>query len=321
MPDTMNLSALRHAQSLLSGHTMMTPLVTAPTLCTPAGHPILLKAENLQPSGSFKLRGATYCLACLSDEQRRRGVVAYSTGNHAQAIALAAQHQRISATIVMSPDVPPQKLERTQRYGATVVWTESTSKARQMRAEALAREQGYTLIPPYDHPDVIIGQGTIGLELVEQAHPAAIFVPVGGGGLLAGIALAIKSLDPSIQVIGVEPEWENDACQSFTQRKIVTLPAPSSSIADAIRVQALGVLPYALIRRYVDEMVTVTEDAIASATLQAFDETHLVLEPAGAVALAAAQRYQRIVAGSRPVIAIASGGNATLDRLWSLSNS
>ncbi|GHO80430.1 hypothetical protein KSD_82010 [Ktedonobacter sp. SOSP1-85] len=186
-------------------------------------------------------------------------------------------------------------------------------------AEDQANEHGFVLIPPYDHRDIIIGQGTIGLEIVEQCRPAAVFVPVGGGGLIAGIALAIKSTDPSIQIIGVEPEWENDACQSFSQGTLVTLPAASASIADAIRVQSLGALPYAIIGRYVDEMVTVSETQIAEAMLDAFAETHLVLEPAGAVALAAAQRYQRAFSVSKPVVVIASGGNATLESLWSLS--
>lgn len=315
----MTLADVRLAQSILAGQIMTTPVVATSALITPAGHPILLKAENLQRSGSFKIRGASYCLARLTTEQRARGVIAYSTGNHAQAVALAAQQLQMRATIVMSPDAPAHKVERTRKSGATIVWAESTSKARQLMAEELAREHGFVLIPPYDHRDIIIGQGTIGLEIIEQCRPAAVFVPVGGGGLIAGIALAIKSIDPSIQVIGVEPEWENDACQSFAQRTLMTLPAASASIADAIRVQSLGALPYAVIDRHVDEMVTVSETYIAAATLAAFVEAHLVLEPSGAVALAAAQHYQRAFEARKPVIVIASGGNTTLKSLWSLA--
>lgn len=315
------LADVRLAQSMLAGHIITTPVVASPSLMTATKHPILLKAENLQRSGSFKIRGASYRLAQLTAEQRARGVIAYSTGNHAQAVAEAAQQQQIRATIVMSPDAPAHKIERTRKSGATILWAESTSKARQIMAEELAHEHGFALIPPYDHRDIIAGQGTIGLEIVEQCRPAAVFVPVGGGGLIAGIALAIKSTDPSIQIIGVEPEWENDACQSFAQGTVVTLPAASASIADAIRVQSLGALPYAIIGRYVDEMVTVSETQIAAATFDAIAEAHLVLEPAGAVALAAAQHYQRAFGARKPVVVIASGGNTTLESLWSLSTS
>jgi threonine dehydratase len=317
----MTLTDVLLAQSILAERIMTTPVMATPALMTATGHPILLKAENLQRSGSFKIRGASYCLARLTAQQRRRGIIAYSTGNHAQAVAQAAQQQQLRATIVMSPDAPTHKVERTRKSGATIVWAESTSKARQLMAEELAHEHSFALIPPYDHRDVILGQGTIGLEIVEQCRPVAVFVPVGGGGLIAGIALAIKSTDPSIQIIGVEPEWENDACQSFSQGMLVTLPTASASIADAIRVQSLGALPYAIINHYVDEMVTVSEAQIAGATLDAFAEAHLVLEPAGAVALAAAQHYQRTFEARKPVVVIASGGNTTLEALCSLSGS
>lgn len=313
------LADFRLASAILAPQIITTPLVEASSLLTPAGHPILLKAENLQRSGSFKIRGASYCIARLLPEQRRRGVMAYSTGNHAQAVALAASLQQIRATIVMSPDAPAFKVERTRKAGATIVWADPTSAARRELAEHLAEEHHLALIPPYDHRDILLGQGTIGLEIIEQCAPGAVFVPIGGGGLLAGIALAIKLLNPFIQVIGVEPEWENDAWQSFTQGRLVTSPSASKSIADAIRVQAVGELPYAVLRRYVDEIVTVSETQIAAATLNALVETHLVLEPAGAVALAAAQAYQGSLPASKPVVAIASGGNTTLEALCSLA--
>lgn len=315
----MTLSDFRTAQAILAQHIITTPLVEVSSSMTPAGNPIVLKAENLQRSGSFKIRGASYRIAQLSQEQRRLGVIAYSTGNHAQAVALAARLRQIPATIVMSPDAPASKIERTRQYGATIVWAEPTSQARRDLAEKLAAEHSLALIPPYDHRDILLGQGTIGLEIMEQCDPAAVFVPIGGGGLIAGIACAIKLVNPSIQVIGVEPEWENDAWQSFKQGKLVTLPAASKSIADAIRVQSLGELPYAVLRRYVDDVVTVSETQIATTTLSALAETHLVLEPAGAVALAAAQSYQGPFPAGKPVVAIASGGNTTLEALWSLT--
>jgi threonine dehydratase len=206
----------RMAQTMLAPHIITTPIVEASSLLTPAGHPILLKAENLQRSGPFKIRGASYGIAQLSQEQRRRGVIACSTGNHAQAVALAAQLQQIPATIVMSPDAPAFKFERTRKSGATIVWAEPTSQARRDLAEKLAEEHHLALIPPYDHRDILLGQGTIGLEIMEQCAPAAVFVPIGGGGLIAGIALAVKFVNPSIRVIGVESEWKIGAWQSFT---------------------------------------------------------------------------------------------------------
>lgn len=313
------LADFRLAQTVLVPHIIKTPIVEAAALQTPAGQPILLKAESLQRSGSFKMRGAAYRIAQLSAEQRERGVIAYSTGNHAQAVALAARLQQIPATIVMSPDAPALKVERTRKAGATIVWSDSTSQARRDLAEKLAEEQHLALIPPYDHRDILLGQGTIGLEIIEQSTPAAVFVPIGGGGLIAGIALAIKFVNPAVRIIGVEPEWENDAWQSFTQGMLVTLPAASKSIADAIRVQAIGDLPYAVLRHYVDEVVTVSETQIVQATLDALNEAHLVLEPSGGVALAAAQAYQGTLPNDRPVVVIASGGNTTLEALWSLA--
>ena len=312
------LADFRLAQTTLTSQIITTPIVETSSL-TPTGHPILLKAENLQRSGSFKIRGASYAIAQLPQEQRRQGIIAYSTGNHALAVALAASLQQIPTTIVMSPDAPALKIERTRKAGATIVWAEPTSQARRELAEHLAKEHNLALIPPYDHRNILLGQGTIGLEIMEQCTPAAIFVPIGGEGLIAGIALAIKFVNPSIRVIGVEPEWENDVWQSFTQGKLIALSTGSQSIADAIRVQSIGELPYAVLRRSVDEVVTVSEKQIAMATLSALADAHLVLEPAGAVALAAAQSYQGSLPEGLPVVAIASGGNTTLETLWSLT--
>jgi threonine dehydratase len=280
--------------------------------------PLLLKAESLMPTGSFKIRGATYCIAQLRETQRARGVVAYSTGNHAQAVAKAARDAGVRAHIVMSPDAPAAKIDSTRRYGAEIVMAASSSNARRAAAEALAAETQATLIPPYEHPDVIAGQGTIGIELLAQLHgqvPAAVYVPVGGGGLLAGIALAIKSQSPRTRVIGVEPELEDDAARSFAGGTLFAANAPSNSMADAIKVQSLGTLNFALIKRYVDAIVTVSEAQIAQAMVDCFHANRLVVEPAGAVAVAAARLHARHTLppgqAAGPVIAIVSGGNTT----------
>lgn len=312
------LASIERARTALTGKAIVTPLVAVGTTRTPGGNPISLKAENLQPGGSFKIRGATYCLSLLTESQRAAGVIAYSTGNHAQAVALASQQRGIPATIVMSPDAPSFKVEATQRYGATVLMAEASSQARRELAEHLAMAQGLSLVPPYDHLDVMAGQGTIGLELLEQTAPAAVFVPIGGGGLIAGIAAAIKQTDPGVQMIGVESEWENDAYQSFQRGHRVTLPTTSTSIADAIRVQTLGELTYPIICRFVDDIVTVSEEEIASATLMAAMETHLLLEPAGVLGLAAAFTYAKPLSPGKAVIALASGGKTTLENLYHL---
>lgn len=314
----LRLARIEEARQAIAGRCLVTPLVPVGERQTPGGHAIYLKAESLQPSGSFKIRGALFRLSQLSEAERRAGVIAYSTGNHAQAVALAARRLGIPATIVMSPDAPAFKVAATESYGARVVMVEPTSEARRQHAEQLAREEGLALIPPYDHPDVMAGQGTIGLELLEQTTPAAVFVPVGGGGLIAGIACAIKERAPGVRVVGVEPEWEDDGARSFRSGERVGLPAASHSIADAIRVQMLGEKTFPLIRRYVDEFVTVSEQAIAADTLLAFREARLVLEPAGALGLAAALVYDRALPASGPAVAVASGGKTTLERLSQL---
>lgn len=314
----LELAHIKIAQESIVGKVLLTPLVPVGNERTPDGNPIYLKAENLQPGGSFKLRGATYSLSRLNEEQRSAGVIAYSTGNHAQAVALASKQLGIRATIVMSPDAPDFKVEATRGYGAKVVMAASSSIARSELAEQMAAAEGLYLVPPYDNMHVMAGQGTIGLEILEQMQPAAVFVPIGGGGLIAGIAAAIKQVNREVCIIGVEPEWENDAYQSFHQGRCVVLPSASESIADAIRVQTLGELTYPLIRRYVDDIVTVSEQEIAAATLMAIKETHLLLEPSGGLGLAAALKYKHSLPEDRPVVGIASGGNTTLEALYHL---
>ncbi len=305
------ITAIRAAHSLLAGRVMATPLVPLGTAR------VLLKAECLQPAGSFKIRGATVRLAQLTAAERRAGVVAYSTGNHAQAVARAAADADVPATIVMSPDAPAAKVEATRGLGATVVMAAPSSAARRALAEQLARERGLALVPPYDDLAVMAGQGTIGLEILDQmaaSPPAAVYVPVGGGGLLAGIAAAIKQVAPAVRVIGVEPVLEDDACRAFRSRQPVRLPGPSESIADAVKVQELGRLTLPLILAHVDDMVAVPEAAIAAACRACAEAARLVVEPSGALAAAAALA----AADTGPIVAIASGGNITLDRLAAL---
>lgn len=314
------LEKFKVAQSFLQKKGLRTPLISF-SAKSGHGNSILLKTENLQPGGSFKIRGATYCLSLLSPEQKAAGVIAYSTGNHAQAVALAAKLMNIQAVIVMSPDVPDYKVNATRGYGATVVMAEPTSQARQKVAEELAQLHGYSLVPPYDHKDVMTGQGTIGIEIMEETSPTAVFVPIGGGGLIAGIAQAIKKINPSVKVIGVEPELENDAFQSFKAGKRIGLTGPSKSIADAIKIQILGEMTYPLICHYVDDIVTVSEQQIIEATLMHINKAHLVAEPSGALALAAALTYDIPLNVDKSLVCITSGGNIPLSYLCQIGGS
>ncbi len=302
----LTLDDIRDAEAVLAPRLAETPLV--------ACEPILLKAESLQPTGSFKVRGATYRIVRLQEHERTAGVVAYSTGNHAQAVAWAARHAGIAATVVMSPDAPAGKVEATRALGAEVAMADPGSDARRAFAEALAAERGAALVPPYDHLDVIAGQATIALEILRRCEPAAIYVPIGGGGLIAGIAAAVDLVRSPARVIGVEPELECDAWRSFHLGRLERLDRPGGSIAEAIALQSLGELTWPLIQRHVDDVVTVAEAGIARACRLAAEQAHLVLEPSGAVALAAALEH----AGAGPVVAVASGGNVSLDRLVAL---
>ncbi len=278
---------------------------------------IYLKAECLQPGGSFKIRGATFCIGRIPADRRAKGVIAYSTGNHAQAVALVAKHFGIPATIVMSPEAPGFKVERTLEYGAQVIITEPGSEARMIFARKLAEERNLILIPSYDNLDIIAGQGTIGLEILQDIEPGVVFVPVGGGGLIAGIAMAIKKVNPKVKIIGVEPELEDDGCQSFKKGYKVRMSHVSNSIADAIKIQELGVIAYPLMQTYVDEMMSVTEAEIIHATKLSLDQAHLFVEPSGALALAGALRYRQL--DSKPIVCIASGGNTLLANLCKLA--
>lgn len=310
------LKSFYEARAVLKSHLAETPLLRLHDTKTSQGLPIYLKAECLQPSGSFKIRGATYTLSLLTPEQRSKGVIAYSTGNHAQAVALAARQLGIKATIVMSPEAMPFKVEATRSYGAEIVMT--SPQDRKKLTESMALSTGMTLVPPFDRVSVILGQGTIGLEILEHLDPAAVFVCVGGGGLISGIAAAIKQINSQVKIIGVEPELENDAWRSFTSGKLVSMSGPSDSIADAVKIPSLGELTFPLMRTYVDEMITVSEEQIARATFLCMETGHLFVEPAGALALAGALLYEKPLAANKPVVCIASGGNTILPNICQL---
>lgn len=280
------------ARQRLQGHAHVTPVLTSRTLDRYTGQRVFLKCENLQRVGAFKFRGAFNALSALSPAQRAAGVLTYSSGNHAQAMALAGQLLDTAVTVVMPDNAPAAKLAATREYGARVVLYDPRSDNRETVAQKLPEAQHLTLIPPFDHYDVIAGQGTAAMEFIEQLEslggPALgqLLVPVGGGGLLAGCATAIKALSPATRVIGVEPEQADDAARSFKSGTIVRIEHPDT-IADGTRTPALGVRNFALIKALVDDIVTVSEEQIKTAVRFLFERMKIVAEPSGALGVAA----------------------------------
>lgn len=281
------------------------------------GAAVFLKCENLQRGGAFKFRGAYTALSRLSPEQRAAGVLAYSSGNHAQAVALAARELGMSATIVMPLDAPASKVAATRGYGAEVVTYDRYSVDREELAARLAAERGLALIPPYDHPDVLAGQGTATMELIEDAGPLdALFVCLGGGGLLSGAILAARALSPGVRIHGVEPEAGDDGMRSWQAGEIVHIDVPRT-IADGAQTQHLGRYPFAIIREGVDEILTVPDDALVDGMRFMASRCKLVVEPTGCLALAGVLARRDELAGKR-VGVIVSGGNVDLDRFAAL---
>lgn len=281
------------------------------------GASVFLKCENLQRGGAFKFRGAYTALSRLAPEQRAAGVLAYSSGNHAQAVALAARELGMSATIVMPLDAPASKVAATRGYGAEVVTYDRYSVDREELAARLAAERGLALIPPYDHPDVLAGQGTATMELIEDAGPLdALFVCLGGGGLLSGAILAARALSPGVRIHGVEPEAGDDGMRSWQAGEIVHIDVPRT-IADGAQTQHLGRYPFAIIREGVDEILTVPDDALVDGMRFMASRCKLVVEPTGCLALAGVLARRDELAGKR-VGVIVSGGNVDLDRFAAL---
>ena len=307
MTGLVTIEEIQAAAARLAGVIVATPLVPFPGV-EPR---LLLKPECLQPTGSFKLRGAYTAISALPPDARERGVVAHSSGNHAQAIAYAAAMLGVPATVVVPDNAPEAKLAPARRLGAQIVTVEPTLAARIAATEDLIGRYGYTLIPPFDHRDVIAGQGTIGLEIAEQCPGTdLVAVPISGGGLISGIAAAIRAMCPGARVIGVEPELAADARDSFRRGERVAWPASATqrTIADALRVEQIGALPLQHIRTLVDDIVTVTEDEIRDAMRRTTARAHLVAEPGGAVAIAACLSGRDLPPARAPV-AVLSGGN------------
>ncbi|MEO7135878.1 MAG: threonine/serine dehydratase [Vicinamibacterales bacterium] len=274
--------------------------------------PLLLKCENLQPMGAFKIRGAFNMIAQLPKENLERGVITYSSGNHGQAVAMAAQQLGAPAVIVMPTTAPLVKIDGCKSYGAEVIMAGTTSLDRQSRAEQEASARGLTIVPPFDHPQIIIGQGTMGLEILEQCPDVAtVIVPVGGGGMASGVAAAIKLSKPSVRIVAVEPAGAPKMSKSLEAGHPITLPW-SKSIADGLMNLRPGDITFAHIQQFVDEVVMVGEDDIASTVAWLFRNARLVVEPSGAVTTAAmALGLGNVDVSKGPVVAVVSGGNVS----------
>ena len=298
------LDDIRAARDRVRPIAAVTPLVDVSRL---AGRPLWLKCESLQPGGAFKIRGAYNMVSQLTADQRRRGVITYSSGNHGQAVALAARETGAPAVVVMPTTAPRIKVDGARGFGAEVVFEGTTSLHRRARAEAIAVERGLTMVPPFDHASIIAGQGTLGLEILEQRPDVAtVLAPIGGGGLVSGVAAAIKQSRSGVQVIGVEPSGAAGMKRSIEAGEVRTLEG-STSIADGLMAARPGDLNFAHVRQFVDRIDTVEDTEIAAAVRWLFVRAKIVAEPSGAATVAAALRESADYAA--PVVAIVSGGN------------
>jgi threo-3-hydroxy-L-aspartate ammonia-lyase len=305
------------AAGRIAGHAHRTPVLTSRTVDEAFGAQVFFKCENLQRMGAFKFRGAFNAMSRLDGSQRGAGVVAYSSGNHAQGVALAARILGVSCTVVMPTDSPAAKVAATQGYGATVVFYDRYTGDRDQIARDLATEKGLTLIPPFDHADVIAGQGTAAKELFEEVGELdTLFVCLGGGGLLAGSALAARALSPRCRLYGVEPEAGNDGQQSFRMGSIVHIETPKT-IADGAQTQHLGRLTFPIIRRDVDDILTATDQQLVDAMRFFASRMKIVVEPTGCLGFAAARARSSELQGQRVGVLI-SGGNIDPERFCSL---
>jgi threonine dehydratase len=300
------------ASAVLRGVAHRTPVLTSRQLDSHLDAHVFFKCENLQRIGAFKFRGGYNAIVNLSDQQRKAGVVAFSSGNHAQAIALASQLLGVRATIVMPHDAPVAKVRATQGYGANIVTYDRHTEDREQIALALVASRRLTLIPPYDHPNVIAGQGTAVQELMEDAGGLdVLFIPLGGGGLLSGSLLAAHALSPDCEVYGVEPQAGNDGQQSLLKGQIVRI-APPDSIADGALTQALGKITFPIIRKHAKGILTATDTQLVEAMQFFAERMKIVVEPTGCLGAAAVLNHKNIVKGKRVGVLI-SGGNVDLD--------
>jgi threonine dehydratase len=314
-----SLDAIRAAAERIKTVARVTPLVD---VSTAAGRPLFLKCESLQPAGAFKIRGAYNMVAQLTGDQRRRGVITYSSGNHGQAMALAARQLGAPAVVVMPTTAPRIKIDGAKSYGAEVILEGTTSADRRTRAEAEAAARGLTMVPPFDHEWIIAGQGTAGLEILEQIPDvAAVLAPIGGGGLIAGVAAAIKQSKPAVNVIGVEPAGAAAMKASIDAGHPVTLDR-TESVADGLMPVRPGDITFAHVQTFADAVVTVEDRAIVAAVVWLFERAKIVAEPSGAATVAAALGgLADPFAAGGPIVAIVSGGNMGLDRLEELRQS
>ncbi len=320
-----SLDDIRAAQNVLHGIAVRTPLFEWTGAADQ--RKLYLKLENLQPIGAFKLRGAYNKVASLTGEERRHGVISYSSGNHAQGVAYAARALGVKAIIVMPGNAPKNKLEATAALGAEIVTVGPGSEERRLRAEQLAAEHGYAIVPPYNDEKIIAGQGTVGLEILEDLPDVGtVLVPVGGGGLISGISAAIKLSNrlrnTEVKVIGVEPELAADARASLRAGRIVSFPAGqvSQTLADGLRTQSVGAINFEHIRAYVDDIVSVTEDEIREATRALSTNAKTLAEPSGAVAAAAFLFHAGELPKTNINVAVISGGNIDPKLLAELRN-
>lgn len=302
-----DFEAVREAARRLEGQAHVTPVITSRTLDQRVGAEVHLKCENFQRAGAFKFRGAYNAISRLSPEARRRGVVTFSSGNHGQAVALVGRLLDVATTVVMPADAPAIKRAATEGYGARVVTYDLKQTTREAVAKDLQASGGFAVIPPFDHPDVIAGQGTAALELMEATGALdLVLAPCGGGGLLSGTAIAAKGLAPGCRVVGVEPELADDATRSFRTGILQTVHNPPT-IADGTRTASLGKITFPLVQRFVDDMRTVSEAAIAAAVRFCFERLKIVVEPSGVLGLAAL--LAGAVEARGRVGVILSGGN------------
>lgn len=304
----------------LRGIAHRTPVYTSRTVDERTGGRVFFKCENLQRAGAFKFRGAYNALSLLTPDRRKHGVLTYSSGNHAQALALAGHLLGAPVTIVMPADAPAVKVAATRGYGGDVVLYDRSGPTREEIGTRLAAERGLLIIPPYDHPDVVAGQGTVASELIEEVGPLdLLLVPCGGGGLLSGCAVAARALAPACRVVGVEPETADDATRSFRTRTLHSVHEPAT-IADGARTPSLGKVTFPLVLHTVDEMVTVSDDAILAATLFLWNRLKIVAEPTGA--MSTAPLLEGVVrARDLRVGVVVSGGNVDFDAVLARARS
>lgn len=317
MPAEPTLDDIQRAAAQIRGLIHRTPVMTSRLFNEAAGVSCFFKCENLQRGGAFKMRGAAYFVSSLPEAERRHGVVTYSSGNHGQAVAIAAEHFGIPATVVMPEDAPKAKIDSTRAHGARIVTYDRSRESREEIGQAIAKESGASIVPPYDHPWTITGQGTAALELLEDVPDLdAVLVCLGGGGLLAGTAIAARGMKPSIQIFGVEPEVANDWALSLAANERREIAQPPT-IADGLRTQKPGAVTFPIVQRLATGALLVSEDEIRATIRFLLTRMKLVVEPSGAVAAAAAL-HKKLPEGPRRVGIVITGGNIDMEMLASI---